>query len=72
MAGIHCYRGSPGAVMCTHHHPSLQEQVMHSLCDISSVHQVVVGVFMFAVSNFQGLHKRHHCRDGDLAADRKP
>lgn len=36
----------------THHHASFQQQIVHSLCDIGSVHQVVVGVFVFAVSHF--------------------
>lgn len=54
----------------THHHASLEEQVVYCLCDVSSVHQVVVGVFMFAVSHFQGLNERHHGRYRDLTADK--
>ena len=54
----------------THHHASLEQQVVYGLGDISSVYQVVVGVFMFAVSHLQDLHKRHHRRDRDLMAEK--
>lgn len=36
----------------THHHASFEQQIVHGLCDIGSVHQVVVGVLVFAVSHF--------------------
>lgn len=42
---------------------------MNSLRDVGGVHQVVVGVFVFAVSHLQGLHEGHHRRNRDLAAD---
>lgn len=37
----------------TYNHASLEEQVVYGLCDISSVHQVVVWVFVFAVAHLQ-------------------
>ncbi len=51
----------------SYHHPRLEEQVVHGLCDVGGVDQVVVGVFIFAVSHFQSLHKRDQRWDGDLS-----
>lgn len=44
-------------VFHTHHHASLKKKVMYSLGYISSMDKVVVRIFMFAVSDFQGFHK---------------
>ena len=41
----------------TYHHASLEDQEMDSLCDISSVHQVVVGVLVLSVAPLQRVHK---------------
>lgn len=54
----------------THHHAGLEQQVVHCLSDVGSVHQVVVGVLVFAVSHLQRLHEGHQRRDGDLKAEK--
>lgn len=56
---------------CTYCYSCLIEEVMHSLRDISGMHQVVVRIFVLAVPHFQGLHKWDKRRNGDLKEKRK-
>lgn len=52
---LHC--ASTLAQPQTYHHASLEEQVMDGLRDISSMHQIVVGVLVFAVAHLQRIQK---------------
>lgn len=62
---IHIF--SFGVLSQTYHHAGPEQQVVYGLCDISCVHKVVIGVFVFAVAHLQQLQKGQESRNRNLS-----
>lgn len=50
----------------SYHDASVNHYVMHSLSNISCMDQIVIGIFVFAVTNFKSFSKRNKIGNGDL------